>query len=797
MPYHFRLVASNAVAVIYGFDQILDEANVVVWGADYAGQANVPSGLSNAVAIAGAYDHSLALKNNETAVGWGDNTFGQGTVPAGVNNNLLAIAGGAYYSIALKNNGTVASWGANILGQTNVPAGLNNVVEIAGGTYSSLALQNNGNVVAWGAGFFNLTNVPAGLNNVVAIAGGSYHSLAIRNDGTVVAWGDDSANQTNVPAGLTNVVAIAGGGYHSLALKYDGTVVAWGDDSAGQTDVPASLSNVVAVAAGGFHSLALKNDGTVVAWGDNTAGQKSVPVGLTNMVAVAGGYLHSLALTPQSIASLTNIVLNLTNGVPQTNTIVPGGITYYQVNVPTNADFATNLLLYADNGPLNVWFGTNAPPTTNVFLFSGTNGSYTLSTNGTPPLVPGSTYYLGVQNTNSSAVNYGIEVDFHLVTVPILISTITYTNGGFLLTWYAPTNDEFLVQWTGGLTPPLTWTSFSNIVTYTSLTPTNGIGFFEYFDDGTQFPLGPVRFYRLQLLQSLSGGVPQTNSVPANGIDYFMINVPVNADLATNLLLAATGPLNLLFNQSALPTGTNAGDYTLLAGVTNGSSVLSTTSVPTNIVPGGTYWLGVQNTNNFAVTFSIGVNFHLTAASLSISSITFTNLGGTNGFLLRWFAPTNDVFQVLRTDTLSPANWQFFTNFIYYIGPPTPANGLFSFFDDGSQTPPGLPPTRFYRIVLVGSNPSTHTNTVSISSVTSTNIAGTNSVWLTWSAPTNYLFEMQWTTNLMPVVTWHTSPNIMAYSTFVSPTNSLFNFFDNGSQGGLSPIKFYRLILLP
>ena len=74
VPYHFRLVVSNAQTVVYGFDQILDEAVVAVWGADFAGQANVPAGLSNVVAIAGAYNHSLAVKNNETAVGWGDNT---------------------------------------------------------------------------------------------------------------------------------------------------------------------------------------------------------------------------------------------------------------------------------------------------------------------------------------------------------------------------------------------------------------------------------------------------------------------------------------------------------------------------------------------------------------------------------------------------------------------------------------------------------------------------------------------------------------------------------------------------
>ena len=152
VPYHFRLVVSNALTVVYGFDQILDEANVVAWGADYVGQANVPPGLSNVVAIAGAYDHSLALKNDETAVAWGDNLYGEATVPAGLSN-LLAVAGGESYSMALQNNGTVAAWGSDIYpgaGETNVPSGLNNVVMIASGQYSSLALQTNGTVVGLG-----------------------------------------------------------------------------------------------------------------------------------------------------------------------------------------------------------------------------------------------------------------------------------------------------------------------------------------------------------------------------------------------------------------------------------------------------------------------------------------------------------------------------------------------------------------------------------------------------------------------------------------------------------------------
>ena len=300
------------------------------------------------------------------------------------------------------------------------------------------------------------------------------------------------------------------------------------------------------------------------------------------------------------------------------------------------------------------------------------------------------------------------------------------------------------------------------------------------------------------LLQSLSGGVPQTNSVPAGGIDYFLINVPTNADFATNLLLSATGPLNLLFNQTMLPTGTNAGDYTLLAGVTNGLSILSTTSVPTNIVPGGTYWLGVQNTNSFAVTFSLEVNFHLPPARESFQSPASRS---------RTWAG--------RTVSCSPGLRRPTTSFRCYGRTPcrrrTGNSSPILFITPVRSRPrtacsPSLTTVRkrrpvCRRCVFTGSCSrleSVHAYQRRVHQQHHFDqYPGTNSLWLTWSAPTNYLFEMQWTTNLMPVVTWHTSPNIMAYSTFVSPTNSLFNFFDDGSQGGLGPIKFYRLILLP
>jgi len=270
------------------------------WGAPSPGgdeyEARIPAGLNDvaAIAIPVVGSHNLALKNDGTVVAWGDNYFGQATVPAGLTG-VTAIAAGTYHSLALKNDGTVVGWGKS----TNasgflpfiVPAGLTGVTAIAGGGFHSLALKNDGTVVAWGGdNYFGQTTVPAGLTGVTAIAAGYFHSLALKNDGTVVAWGRNGSGEITIPNDLTGVTALAGGYEYGLALKSDGTVVGWGN-----SNPPAGLSGVIAIAAGSLHSLALKNDGTVVAWGQDHFGQLAIPNGLTGVIGIAAGAYHSFA----------------------------------------------------------------------------------------------------------------------------------------------------------------------------------------------------------------------------------------------------------------------------------------------------------------------------------------------------------------------------------------------------------------------------------------------------------------------------------------------------------------------
>jgi hypothetical protein len=124
----------------------------------------------------------------------------------------------------------VVAWGENNFGQCTVPDVLSNVVQVAAGEAHTVALKADGIVVAWGWNGHGQCTVPDGLTNVVQVAAGADHTVALKADGTVVAWGRWDSDQYKVPEGLYNVVQVTAGLYHGVALKSDGTVIEWGGD---------------------------------------------------------------------------------------------------------------------------------------------------------------------------------------------------------------------------------------------------------------------------------------------------------------------------------------------------------------------------------------------------------------------------------------------------------------------------------------------------------------------------------------------------------------------------------------
>lgn len=303
---------------------------VIAWGDNHWGQTNVPSNLTNVIAIAAGSAHSVALLSDGTVRAWGSGNFGETNVPPGLSNVVAIAAAGFYgnnygYSLALKADGTVASWGA-----VSLPSGLSNIVAVAAGAYWWMALKADGTVASdypyVTNGLLTLNGAP--VSNVVAVASGGRHCLALRRDETAVGWGlDYYGESTGVPSGtlyysnavitlngqvLSNLTAIAAGNSHSVALRSNGTVVVWGNNQYDQTNVPAGLNNVVAIAKGGNESadrvLALKADGTLACWGGGGV-LTNVPAGLTNAVAIAVGSAHSLTLVGSS-APVTSVRLS-------------------------------------------------------------------------------------------------------------------------------------------------------------------------------------------------------------------------------------------------------------------------------------------------------------------------------------------------------------------------------------------------------------------------------------------------------------------------------------------------------
>lgn len=270
----FRQVAASKNYALF----LRTDGTVYLWGCrgsvyTYGAAMRVP-GIEDIVAVAAGAHHSLALKADGTVWAWGANDRGQlgnGTYsdscdnPAQVDglSGIVAIAAGEYHSLAVKNDGTVWGWGDNSAYQigrdapptTPTPVmkgGIGSVVSVAASGHRSVALKADGTVwqwgfwqipLPWGDSVYWLNRYvgdaeAVGLAGVISISAGSEHSMALKNDGTVWAWGVNSHGQLGSGTvwnydprsveGLDEVAAIAAGDRNGVAVKADGSVWAWG-----------------------------------------------------------------------------------------------------------------------------------------------------------------------------------------------------------------------------------------------------------------------------------------------------------------------------------------------------------------------------------------------------------------------------------------------------------------------------------------------------------------------------------------------------------------------------------------
>ncbi|WP_435925695.1 S-layer homology domain-containing protein [Paenibacillus sp. DYY-L-2] len=212
-----------------------NDGTVWVWGTNSRGEYGNGTfisdvkpvkmqGLTDVTAIVAGGQISIALKSDGTVWGAGHNTWGElGTGAKNAMNltpvqvqglsKVKEIAYNAGTMLALKNDGTVWGLGNNDSGQlgngtkedsVSSPVqvqGLSQIKHISVGGNHGLALKDNGTVWAWGSNFsgqlgdgtFNNSVTPvqvSGLTNVEKIAALGLTSFALKSDGTAWIWGD-------------------------------------------------------------------------------------------------------------------------------------------------------------------------------------------------------------------------------------------------------------------------------------------------------------------------------------------------------------------------------------------------------------------------------------------------------------------------------------------------------------------------------------------------------------------------------------------------------------------------------
>lgn len=244
--------------------------------------------------------HCLALRANGTAWAWGsnnsgklgDNTITDKSSPVSVIGGFtdwIQLSGGGLHSLGLRSNGTAWGWGGNAFGQlgdgtsvsktspVSVVGGFTDWTQLSTFSIHSLGIRSNGTAWSWG-----------------------YNTSGLLGDGTNIS----RSSPVSVVGGFTDWLQVSAGATHSLGVRSNGTAWAWGSNSNGRlgdgtitgTSSPVSViggfTDWIQISAGTNHSLGVRANGTAWAWGyngygrlgDGTTTQRSSPV------SIAGGF---------------------------------------------------------------------------------------------------------------------------------------------------------------------------------------------------------------------------------------------------------------------------------------------------------------------------------------------------------------------------------------------------------------------------------------------------------------------------------------------------------------------------
>lgn len=272
------------------------------WGDNNAGQLgigtsgstdrNVPTQVGTASdwnSISAGDSYSLAIKNDGTLWAWGSNSngkLGNGSpyinslvpIQIGTASNWQSVKAGYDFSLAIKNDGTLWGWGNNSSGQlgngttadSSVPIQIGtdtDWVKVSSGIPHSMAIKSNGTLWAWGSNFPGQFGNGTTVDSFVPIQIGSdtnwqnvdvagFTSMAMKNDGTL--WGSGNNGNGQLGTGNTQVIntftqipsaswlSVTTADSRTIAIQSNGNLFSWGFDGYGALgNGPIITSNVL------------------------------------------------------------------------------------------------------------------------------------------------------------------------------------------------------------------------------------------------------------------------------------------------------------------------------------------------------------------------------------------------------------------------------------------------------------------------------------------------------------------------------------------------------------------------
>jgi subtilisin-like proprotein convertase family protein len=386
-------------------------------------------------------------------------------------------------------------------------------------------------------------------------------------------------------------------------------------------------------------------------------------------------------------------------GTPVDITLPPGRIIYFVVDVPSFARFATNVL-YNATGPVGFYFNQNLPPgygATNIgdVAFAplppgAQNLTRELSSNTVPQLISGQRYYLAVENSGTSNVNFTVYVDFDLRALPPVVDL---TNGvpyctvnptplsldyyRFIVSSNAVRAQFSLSELNGDMTMilrrglPPSFNSFD----YLSASGSTNDEIITVFDFSQPVSLAPGDWYFAAA--NLSPGAVSYCATAWEWTSYGTNIVITNVFLGTN---------SFCLTWTSLP-----GVRYVVEGVTNLNS--------TNWVAVSPTVIGAGPVTTYCVPLPSPYQFFRVREGQAQSTFVpppyiIRIVKRFNGIEIVWSGPPGQQYRVEWSPTLVPAVWTQFAETI------TSTTGIYGYLDDGSQTG-GFGATRYYRLVLL------------------------------------------------------------------------------------------------